>query len=75
MFGCVGKVVALPVRDQALKARESLPGGQGPYCNCTVCLLYLRIFEPNFEPLNMLKNSPKLARTSGRVKDFTKCKN
>ncbi len=30
--------------------------------------------NPN-DPLNMLKNSPKLAHTSGLVKKFIKCKN
>ncbi len=38
-------------------------------------LLYRRVIEPEFDPLNMLKNSPKLARTSGLAKNSIKCKN
>ena len=37
--------------------------------------LLIRHFNPKFDPLNMLKNSPNLARTSGLVKYLIKCKN
>ncbi len=68
-------------RDQAHKSRtplarleKSLPGGDGPYCYYTVCSLFWRVFEPKFDPLNTLKNSPKLAHTSRLVTNLIKCK-
>ena len=35
----------------------------------------LRDFQPEFDPLNMLKNSPNLAGTSGPAKNLIICKN
>ncbi len=67
--------ILLFMRDWASKSRarvrvRPLTGGQGLYCNCTVSLLllYLCLFEPKFDSLNMLKNSAKLANTSDLVK-------
>ncbi|MDG2589829.1 hypothetical protein P7M45_23100, partial [Vibrio parahaemolyticus] len=49
-------------------------GGRGPSQRCFAALIIIcfsvRDFKLEFDPLNMLKNSPKLARMSGLAKNF-----
>ena len=52
-----------------------LPEGKGPIVIVLFLLLFYRLFEPQFDPLNLLQNSPNLAGTSGLAKNSIKWKN